>query len=82
MATSTDIAGQIQSLSSDIERTLSAASSAAADSVISGARAAQSMLTTASADSAAQVKSLASDVERSLSIAGSATAESILNSAR
>ena len=82
MATSTEIAGQIQSLSSDIERTLSAAGAATADSVVSGARAAQSMLVAASSDATNQVKSLASDVERSLSIAGSATSESILNSAR
>ena len=73
---------QIKSLSADVERTLSAAGTATAGSIVAGAREAQTTLVTASADAANQVKSLAADVERSLSIAGTSTANSIIAGAR
>jgi hypothetical protein len=69
-------------LSADVERTLSAAGSATASSILSGAREAQTTLVTASADAASQVKSLAADVERSLSMAGTSTADAITAGAR
>ena len=69
-----EAASQVKSLSADVERTLSAAGSATAGSIVAGAREAQTTLVTASADAANQVKSLAADVERTLSAAGNATA--------
>jgi len=79
---SADAATQIKSLSADIERTLSAAGTATASSVVAGAREAQTTLVTASADAANQVKSLAADVERTLMAAGTATASSVVAGAR
>ena len=73
---------QIKSLSADVERTLSAAGTATASSIVAGAREAQTTLVTASSDAASQVKSLAADIERSLSMAGTSTAESITAGAR
>ncbi len=82
MATSTDVASQIQSLSANVERTLSAAGAATADSVLTGARAAQNTLVSTSTEVAGQIQSLSSDIERTLSAAGAATAESVLSGAR
>jgi hypothetical protein len=77
-----DAATQIKSLSAEVERTLSAAGTATAASILSGAREVQTTLVAASSDAANHVKSLAADIERSLSIAGTSTAESIVAGAR
>jgi hypothetical protein len=82
ITTSTDVAGQIKSLSADIERTLSAAGTATAASILSGAREAQTTLVSASSDAANHVRSLAAEVERTLSVAGTDAAALVLNNAR
>ena len=79
---STDAASQVKSLAADIERSLSMAGAATAESITAGAREAQSTLVNASTDATTQVKSLAADVERALSMAGTATAEAITAGAR
>ncbi len=61
---------------------LSSVGTSTADTVLSGARAAQTTLVNASAEAASHVKSLASDVERTLSAVGADTAAAILSSAR
>ncbi len=65
-----------------MERSLSMAGSATAESITSGAREAQSMLVSASAESATQVAALAADIQRALSMAGSGTAEALTAGAR
>ena len=65
-----------------MQRSLSMAGNATAESITSGAREAQSTLITASTDAANHVKSLAIDVERTLSAVGADTAASILGTAR
>jgi hypothetical protein len=82
MAASTDAANHVQSLTSDVQRSLSIAGASTADSIVAGAREAQTTLVTASSDAANHVKALAADVERTLSIAGTSTAESITSGAR
>ncbi|HEY5126706.1 MAG TPA: negative regulator of septation ring formation, partial [Bradyrhizobium sp.] len=79
---STDAATQVKSLSADVERTLSAAGTATAASILTGAREAQTTLVAASSEAANHVKSLAIDVERTLTAVGADTAASILGSAR
>ena len=82
LSVSTDTATQIKSLTADVERTLAAAGSATAASILSGAREIQTTLVTASTDAANQVRSLAGDVERALTLAGTATAEAVTAGAR
>ncbi|HEV7601466.1 MAG TPA: negative regulator of septation ring formation, partial [Bradyrhizobium sp.] len=74
---SADTASQVKSLASDVERSLSIAGSATAESILNSAREAQSTLLTASSDAATHVKSLSADVERTLLAAGTTTANSI-----
>jgi hypothetical protein len=69
-------------LAADVERTLSAAGTGAANSILTSARDAQATLVTVSTDAATQIKSLSADVERTLSAAGTATASSIVAGAR
>jgi hypothetical protein len=61
---------------------LSIAGTSTAQSIVAGAREAQSTLVVASAEAANHVKSLVADVEQTLSAAGTATAASILSGAR
>ena len=81
-AASADAASQVKSLAADMQRSLSMAGTATAESITAGARDAQSTLMSASSEAANHVKSLAIDVERTLTAVGADTAASILNSAR
>ena len=65
-----------------MQRSLSMAGNATAESITTGAREAQNTLVTASSEAANHVKSLAIDVERTLTAVGADTAASILASAR
>ncbi|KIZ39890.1 hypothetical protein OO17_19160, partial [Rhodopseudomonas palustris] len=82
VSASNDTSAQVKSLTAEVERTLIAAGTATADSIVAGAREAQNTLVTASDDASNHVKSLATDVERTLTAVGAETAASILGSAR
>ena len=82
MNASADASSQVKSLAADVERSLSMAGNATAESITTGAREAQNTLITASTEAADHVKSLAIDVERTLTAVGADTAASILGSAR
>ncbi|HJZ19895.1 MAG TPA: negative regulator of septation ring formation, partial [Bradyrhizobium sp.] len=79
---STDAANHVKSLAADVQRSLSMAGTATAESITAGARDAQGTLMSASSEAANHVKSLTIDVERTLTAVGADTAASILNSAR
>ena len=82
MTASADASSQVKSLAADVERSLSMAGNATAESITTGAREAQNTLITASTEAANHVKSLAIDVERTLTAVGADTAASILGTAR
>ncbi|TAI59837.1 negative regulator of septation ring formation, partial [Bradyrhizobium sp. Leo170] len=72
----------VKALVADVQRSLSMAGAATAESVTSGAREAQNTLVAASTEAANSVTTLVADMQRSLSMAGAATAESITSAAR
>ena len=78
MTASADASTQVKSLAADVERSLSMAGNATAESITTGAREAQNTLITASTEAANHVKSLAVDVERTLITVGTNAASSIL----
>ncbi|MCC8966062.1 negative regulator of septation ring formation, partial [Bradyrhizobium sp. Pear76] len=72
----------VRTLAADMERSLSMAGSATAESITAGAREAQSTLVNASTDAASKVSTLAADIQRALSMAGSGTVEVLTAGAR
>ena len=79
---STDAATQIKTLTGDIERAVTAAGSATAESLMSSARDAQNALLASAGETSQHLKAVSGDIERAVSGSAASATEALQQSAR